>query len=150
MKDVSEVLEESKNQVLGYFDLSKEQLCLSYGPGKWNIRQILVHLADAEGVLLERIKRTIAEDNPPVEVFDPDLWQENLNYDHIPLSIVKAQFLANRDLLIYFATQFYTSKGHRTNMHSAVGLRTLKQDYDKVVLHCESHIGQIKNSLGLV
>ena len=39
-------------------------------PGKWTIRQILAHLADAETVGAFRLRAVIAEDNPTLSAFD--------------------------------------------------------------------------------
>ena len=50
----------TEKEVLEYFSLSAEQLNQSYGPGKWNVKQILHHIADAESVLYDRIRRAIS------------------------------------------------------------------------------------------
>jgi hypothetical protein len=49
-------------------------------PGKWNIRQILRHLADAELVGAHRFRVMLAEDNPPLTTWDQKLWAGNLDY----------------------------------------------------------------------
>src|ERR1039458_4940011 len=43
-------------------------------PGKWSIRQIVAHLADAEMVGAHRFRQVIAEDNPTLMAFDQDAW----------------------------------------------------------------------------
>ena len=35
-------------------------------PGKWSTRQVVCHIADCEVVYADRVKRTIAEDEPNV------------------------------------------------------------------------------------
>jgi hypothetical protein len=57
--DIITKLEGTRDQTLRYFDLTDEDLSRSYAPGKWSIRFIMHHLADAEAVLSERIRRTI-------------------------------------------------------------------------------------------
>ena len=49
-------------------------------PGKWSIRQIVAHLADAEMVGAHRFRQVIAEDNPTLVAFDQDAWARNLDY----------------------------------------------------------------------
>src|SRR5690554_4744740 len=49
--------------------------------GQWSIQQVAIHLADAEMVYAERMKRVIAEDTPPLRGFDEARWAEQLNYD---------------------------------------------------------------------
>ena len=62
--DIITKLESTRDQTLRYFDLSNEDLDRSYAAGKWSIRFIMHHLADAEAVLSERIRRTISEPRP--------------------------------------------------------------------------------------
>src|SRR5690554_1623724 len=50
--------------------------------GGWSIQQVVIHLADAELVYAERMKRVIAEDDPPLLAFDQDRWATWLNYEH--------------------------------------------------------------------
>ena len=61
--DIVTRLEKTRDQTLRCFALSEDQLALSYGPGKWLVRFILHHLADAETVLYDRIRRAISEQN---------------------------------------------------------------------------------------
>src|ERR1035437_4348304 len=49
-------------------------------PGKWSIRQIVAHLADAELVGAHRLRQVIAEDTPTLIAFDQDAWTKNLDY----------------------------------------------------------------------
>lgn len=140
-------LKETKNQVLRYYDLSAEELLKSYAPGKWNIRQILVHLTDTETVLLQRIKRTIANPGQRIAAFDQDKWALELEYTHFPLHLSSALFAANRDTIIYLAERFYFEKGDNTYQHMEAGPRTLKDEFDKVLWHCEDHIQHIELAL---
>src|SRR5688500_17193707 len=50
------------------------------GPGKWSVRQIVAHVADAEIVGADRFRRILAEDNPILQAFDQDAWAVNLDY----------------------------------------------------------------------
>lgn len=140
-------LKDTKNKILPYFELPGEDLIKTYGPGKWNIRQILIHLTDAEAVLLERIKRTIANPGQTIMAFDQDKWAKELEYEHFPMTLAAALFAANRDTIIYLAERFYLEKGENTYQHSEAGERSLKDEFDKVLWHCEDHIKQIEKAL---
>ena len=48
-----------------------------YGPGKWNARQVLCHLADTELVFAFRLRQTLAEDHHVVQPMDQDKWAAN-------------------------------------------------------------------------
>ncbi|MEZ0609255.1 DinB family protein [Fibrella sp. WM1] len=134
-------------QTLPLFDLPAADLERTYAPGKWTVRQLLVHLADAESVLHERIKRVIAEPKPVIWAFDQDRWNTYLNYSTFPLPISKAMYDANRQSVIYLVQQHYATRGTTPFVHSETGLRTLKDEMDKVAWHNEHHLNQIRQAL---
>lgn len=146
--DIESRLRATKKQTLLYFDLSPEVHGLTYSPGKWNIRQLLNHITDAETVLYDRIRRIIAEQpNPLVWSFDQDGWARHLDYDHFPLHINKHIFAAVRDSIIYLTGIYYEDHGSLPFVHSQTGARTLKDEIDKVAWHCRHHLDQIEHAL---
>jgi DinB superfamily len=142
-------LQTTRDQTIAYFDLDATSLAKTYAPGKWNILQILHHLADAETVLCERIKRGIAESGSLVFLFDQDKWNENLHYSEIPLSLSKNIFLATRNQVIYLTEQFYETHGTNTFFQVQVGVRTVKEEIDKVLWHNEKHLVHIQKALAI-
>jgi len=140
-------LQQNLDEILPYFDLSEEELSKSYAPGKWTVKQLLHHLADAETVLYERIRRAIAKPGQIVWGFDQDAWADNLEYGSIPLEMNKAILISVRIGIIYFAGQYYMTKGDNFYIHSETGNRLLHEEFDKVVWHAEHHLSQIKTAL---
>jgi hypothetical protein len=61
--------------------MTPEQINATPIPGKWSTRQVICHLADFEPVYADRMKRVIAEDNPPLRGGDPDVFAAKLAYD---------------------------------------------------------------------
>src|SRR5438067_13154215 len=57
-----------------------EEEDFTIAPGKWSVRQIVAHLADAELVGAHRMRLVIAEENPVLTAFDQDAWTRNLDY----------------------------------------------------------------------
>ena len=145
--EIIHLLNQTKTQTVSYFNLSENDLQKTYGEGKWSVKKILVHLADAESVLHERIKRIIAEPKQVIWAFDQDLWCKNLNYEAFPLEISKSLFLANRDSIIYLATKYYSSHGSKEFIHNLTGIRTLTDEFNKVATHNQDHLNQIKTAL---
>ena len=43
-------------------------------PGKWNVREILCHLADCEIAFAFRLRQTLAEPHHVIQPFDQELW----------------------------------------------------------------------------
>ncbi len=140
-------LEAARDRTLPYFDLSDEQLARSYAPGKWTVRFILHHLADAETVLFDRIRRTISEPRQVLWAFDQDAWAKGLNYSGMPLELSRRIYESVRAGVIYQARLHYDSKGHLEFVHSETGIRTLKNEFDKVAAHNEHHLEQIHSAL---
>jgi hypothetical protein len=58
--------------------LSEAQLRTPEAPGKWSMRDVVRHLADAELVLAFRYRMILAQDRPPIAAYDQDLWVRNL------------------------------------------------------------------------
>ncbi len=145
--DIVTLLKNTRQETEGFFDLPHHSLSKAYAEGKWNIKKILVHLADAESILHERLKRVIAEPKQVIWAFDQDLWCNNLDYEIFPLELSKSLYLANRQSVIYLAKNYYTRSGNNEFIHSDTGLRTLKDEFDKVAVHNQGHINQIKTAL---
>lgn len=140
-------LQSNLDALLPHFELSPEDLKRTYEPGKWNIRQLLAHIVDAETVLTERIKRGICEPKLVVYGFQQDLWAKELDYENFPLDIQKDVLLASRKSLTYLGEQFYMSHGSKQYVHSESGLRNVKQEFDKIIWHAEHHLSQIQTAL---
>jgi hypothetical protein len=138
-------LEAARDRTLRYFDLSDEDLARSYAPGKWTVKFLLHHLADAETVLFDRIRRTISEPRQVLWAFDQDLWAKD--YAGMPLDVSRGIFDSVRSAIIYQAGLHYEKSGHLQYVHSETGVRTLKDEFDKVAWHNEHHLGQIELAL---
>ena len=145
--DLITKLESTRDQTLRYFDLGHEELARSYAPAKWSVRFLLHHLADSEAVLSERIRRTISEPRPVLWAYNQDAWATALDYSQMPLDLSRRIYEASRAGIIHLARQHYEKSGHLEFIHSETGLRTLKEEFDKVAEHNEHHLAQIKMAL---
>lgn len=54
--------------------LTEEQLNTSYREGGWTLRQVVHHLADAQLHFYLRFKKGLAEQEPPVQTWDENVW----------------------------------------------------------------------------
>ncbi len=141
-------LHRTRDETLSFFDLSADQMARTYAPGKWPVRFILLHLADSETVLFDRIRRVLSEPRQVLWVYDQDAWARGLDYSKVPLDVSRRVYESVRNAIIYYAGQFYESKGHLEFVHSVTGVRTLKQEFDKVASHNEHHLIQIRAAVG--
>lgn len=140
-------LETTRDETLRYFSLEERDLDRAYAPGKWSVRFLLHHLADSETVLFERIRRTLSEPRPVLWFFDQDAWAKGLDYSRVPLDISMRVFESVRSAIICYAGMYYERKGHLEFVHSVTGVRTLKDEFDKVASHNAHHLGQIRLAL---
>jgi hypothetical protein len=137
-------LEATRDETLRYFSLGEEVLGRSYGPGKWPVRFILLHLADSETVLFDRIRRVLSEPRQVIWFYDQDAWARGLEYGRVPLELSRDVYRSVREAIIYYARQFYEIRGHLEFVHSVTGVRTLREEFDKVASHNEHHLEQIR------
>ena len=145
---ILENLERTREETLRYFSLPAEDLAKRYAPGKWSVRWILHHLCDAETVLYERIRRAISEPRPVVWAFDQDAWARELDYENRSLEISRNMYDAVRAGVLHDARRHYEASGLREFVHSETGVRTVKEEFDKVAWHNERHLEQIRRALG--
>ncbi|HKV75642.1 MAG TPA: DinB family protein [Gemmatimonadales bacterium] len=61
--------------------LSPSQMGRAEAPGKWSVRQVVQHLADAELVGGFRFRMVLAHDGPPLPGYDQDAWASGLHYE---------------------------------------------------------------------
>ena len=140
-------LERTRDETLGYFSLDPGALKRTYGPGKWSVRFSLHHLSDSETVLFDRIRRVLSEPRQVLWVYDQDAWAKGLDYAQVPLDISQRVYDAVRAAIIYYADNYYAHKGDLEFVHSVTGVRTLKDEFDKVASHNEHHLEQIRRAL---
>lgn len=114
------------------------------GPGKWSVRQIVCHLSDSEMVGGDRLRRTIAEDNPTLIAYDQDAWAQKLDYHRRKFSHAIETFrhirLENYQLL----KDLPEGAWERKATHNQRGPMTLLDLLRTYATHAESHCKQIQ------
>lgn len=145
--DIVDQLQSTKQETLRYFDLENADLERTYGPGKWSVRYLLNHLSDSESVFFYRIRRVISQPKQVIWATDQDAWAEKLDYSSFPLDLARRVFEPTRDAIIHHARRHYETSDAIAFVHSETGLRTLKDEFDKVVWHNRLHLEQIERAL---
>ena len=120
------------------------ELDYSPGPGKWSVRQILCHVADAEIVGAARFRRLIAEDDPPLVAYDQDAWARNLDYGRRRIAQALETFrhvrAENHELLKNLPEEAFRRQG-RHSVRGPVSLLDMLRVYAR---HAEQHAEQIR------
>ena len=113
-------------------------------PGKWSIRQIVAHLADADLVGAHRFRQLVAEDNPTLVAFDQEKWTHNLDYARrkpkASLESFRRIRAENYDLLKELPAAAFDRPGN----HSERGRVTLGELLEGYAGHAESHARQMQ------
>jgi uncharacterized damage-inducible protein DinB len=59
--------------------LTRDDLKARPGPGAWSILEVVVHLADSDAISIDRMKRILTEDNPPLLYADETAYVARLH-----------------------------------------------------------------------
>ena len=114
--------------------------------GKWSVRQIVCHLADAEAVGVMRFRQLIAEDNPSLPAWDQEAWAARLDSDKRKISqaleIFRILRASNYDLLKIQPEAAF----ERSGTHSKRGPVTLLQMLRMYAEHIEGHVKQLQTT----
>jgi hypothetical protein len=112
--------------------------------GKWSVRQIVCHLADAEAAGTMRFRQLVAEDNPVMPGWDQEAWATKLDYEKRKISQALELFRvlrsANYDLLKDLPPETYG----RTGTHTKRGEFSLLQMLRMYAEHVENHVKQLQ------
>lgn len=149
----------SDEQILDYYDeapsrlqqalagLAEEDLDLAWEPGKWSIRQIVLHMVDSDCTSLALVKFALAEPgrsftgNP----YDPDVWAAGLDYAHRPIEAEVELFSAIRKhiggLLRHIPSAMDRTVTLTNNQTVAV-----RQRIEPLMGHALHHIEQIRET----
>jgi hypothetical protein len=121
-----------------------EEEDFTIAPGKWSIRQVVAHLADAELVGAHRFRQVIAEDSPTIIAFNQDAWTANLDYSRRKpkqsLETFRRLRAENHELLKGLPVSAFD----RTGNHTQNGPVTLRQMLEGYAGHAESHARQMQ------
>jgi hypothetical protein len=110
------------------------------GPGDWSIAQVVLHLVDSDLVGSDRMKRVIAEDNPPLLAYDENKWAAGLFYQDQPVDIAIALFDLNRRQMLEVLRRLDDSAFNRSGLHSERGRETLAELVQIYIQHLDHHL----------
>lgn len=82
--------------------LSEDQLLYRYREGKWTIKDILLHLADCERIIIYRATRIARADTTDLPGFDENLFVDNANANSRKAKDLLAELSACRASSILF------------------------------------------------
>ncbi len=83
--------------------LTTEQAEYRYAPGKWSVKDVVAHVADAERVFTYRALRFARGDQTPLPGYDHDLWTAHADTASRTLGSLVEEFQTVRNATLSFA-----------------------------------------------
>jgi hypothetical protein len=120
------------------------------GPESWSIRDVLVHLADAELVRSVRIRYILAEEEPLLVSFDEGLWKRRLQYLWRSPEASLALFDQSRYSTTELLRQIDAKSWERFGVFPDGDTITVAELLRRGANHSEEHATQIKQLRGIL
>jgi hypothetical protein len=113
-------------------------------PGEdWSIRDILMHLADAELVGAVRFRLVLAEEEPVLPTYEQELWKRRLQYLWRDPEAALALFHATRYSTAEILDNCGADAWQRSGIHPESGPITVAGLVALYIDHVEQHVAQI-------
>lgn len=130
--------------------LSREDLLATPVPGTWSIQQIIIHLMDSDLIASDRMKRVIAEENPPIIGYDEAAFSRKLCYEKQDAAVAAEIFRLNRQLTSVILRSLPEATFARVGTHNERGKVSLGDLVATYVAHLEHHMGFIRHKRQLL
>lgn len=124
--------------------LTEAQLLYEPGEGEWSIHKVLIHLADSEAVGYWRIRKTLAEDEPELAVYDEARWANALNYNLQDRNLALKLFATLRSSSAALLRTIPQDAWERVGIHAENGRMTVYDLFNLYLKHGEVHLQQIE------
>lgn len=124
----------------GVEGLSPADIVARPGPGAWSILECVVHIADMDAVAIDRMKRIIAEDNPPLLSADEDRYAARLHYHEQSLDDALTLIEVDRRQFARVLRKLNDADFQRSGVHSVKGRVTVADILDYFTHHADHHL----------
>lgn len=121
-------------------DMDAGQLRARPVAGRWSTLEVVCHLCDAEAVYAERMKRVVAEQEPLLRGFDPDVWMPRLAYHERDAEEELQLVKLIRGQMSRILRRLEPRDFQRTGIHSEAGPLTLEELLRRVTEHIPHHV----------
>ena len=124
--------------------LSEAQRYHSPVDGEWSIHDVLIHLADSETVGFWRIRKTLAEKDSLLAIYDEDAWSKALFYRQQDASLALRLFTDLRTSTAALLKLIPAADWELTSIHAERGKMSLYDIFQQYLEHGENHLQQIE------
>jgi len=133
--------------------LNAAQLHHRPAEGEWSIHEIVIHLADSEVMGYERLRKTLAEEDATLTVYDEAQWAQKLSYQtqdrELAISLFRTLRASTSALFRFLPTTAWelTSNHPERGKISVYDLFNIYLDHGEIHLQQIAHIKQAFSTL---
>src|SRR6516162_8065354 len=120
--------------------LNAEDLTARPGPGKWSILEVVIHLADSDAIAIDRMKRILAEDDPPLLYADETAYVRRLASHEQSLEDALILFEVGRRQFARVLRALPDEAFGRRGMHNRRGVLTVGGSVKDYIEHVNHHL----------
>jgi uncharacterized damage-inducible protein DinB len=120
--------------------LTHSELTARPGPGAWSILEVVVHLADSDAISIDRMKRMLTEDNPPLLYADESAYVERLHTHEQDLEDALALMEIGRRQWARVLRKLPDEVFARTGQHNRRGTVTVEDYVRGYIDHIDDHL----------
>ena len=118
-------------------------------PGQdWSMRDVVIHLADAELVRAVQIRLALAGDEADLPAFDADLWKRKLLYVFRDPEAAMSAFQQVRYGTAELLRECAPDAWERTGSHPELGTVTVAELVGRAADHVDEHVAQLRSMRG--
>jgi uncharacterized damage-inducible protein DinB len=118
--------------------------------GKWSVRHVLAHLADAELVGAWRYRMILAHDRPEIQGYDQDAWANSMWYDEAEPEQSLQTFSALRRANLRLIKRASPAQLRRVGIHAERGAESIEHLVNLYAGHDLLHRNQLQRILTTV
>jgi uncharacterized damage-inducible protein DinB len=110
----------------------------------WSIHEIVIHLADSETIGFWRLRKTLAEEESTLAVYDEAAWANNLAYHSQNCTLALTLFSALRASTVALLHLLPPEAWERTSLHPERGRMSVYDIFNLYIEHGDVHLHQIE------
>ncbi len=120
--------------------LTREELTARPGPGAWSILEVVSHIADSDAISIDRMKRIVTEDNPPLLYADETAYVARLFTHDQDLEDALTLLEVGRRQWARVLRRLPDDAFTRTGAHNRRGTVTLGMLVGDYIAHIDEHL----------
>ena len=123
--------------------LTREELIARPGPGDWSVLEVVVHILDSDAISIDRMKRMIIEDNPPLLYADETAYVQKLHTHDQDLEDALTLLEVGRRQWARVLRKLPPEAFDRTGNHNKAGRVTVGGYVRTYIKHIDDHLAYV-------